>query len=257
MSNPVVERKLNLQEYRQRPLEKARISDLMAIVPKGRQSVLEIGARDGHLSRLLTQYFPSVTALDLQKPSFNIAGVTPVQGDVTALHYPDNSFDVVFCTEVLEHIPRRLLGSACQELARVARYEIVVGVPYRQDIRVGRTQCLSCGKANPPWGHVNSFDEARLRELFPGLAVASTTFVGTRKEGTNFLATFLMDLGGNPWGTYEQEESCIHCGKKLIRPAERSILRKAFAAAGHRLERAHHHFLTPTRNWIHLVFSKM
>ena len=256
MSKSVVDRKLNLQEYRERPLEKARISDLMAVVPKGRQSVLEIGARDGHLSRLLTRHFPSVTALDLEKPSFSIAGVTPVQGDVTALQYPDNSFDVVFCTEVLEHIPRRLLGSACREIARVSRYEIVIGVPYRQDIRVGRTRCPSCGRANPPWGHVNRFDEARLRELFPGLAVASTTFVGTRKEGTNFLAAFLMDLGGNPWGTYEQEEPCIHCGKRLVRPPEGNMVRKVFAALGYRLERAQHQLLTPTRNWIHVVFSK-
>ena len=41
----------------------------MNIIPKGKDSVLDVGARDGYLSRLLTEHFTSVTALDLEKPS--------------------------------------------------------------------------------------------------------------------------------------------------------------------------------------------
>src|SRR5579885_3129683 len=104
----------DLEEYRARDMEKARTEDLIRLLPKNRRSVLDIGARDGHFSRLMTEIFSEVTALDLQKPSFTIPGVETVAGDVTALAFPNESFDCVFCAEVLEHVPD--IDRACQEM---------------------------------------------------------------------------------------------------------------------------------------------
>src|SRR5580658_5701608 len=124
-------------------------------MPLGRTSILEIGARDGYHSRPLTERFAEVTALDLEKPTFEFPGVITVAGDATKLQFADSSFDCVLCAEVLEHIPA--LEQACRELARVVRHELIIGVPFRQDTRSGRTTCRNCGKTNPPWAHVNSF----------------------------------------------------------------------------------------------------
>src|SRR5579884_1090454 len=157
----------NLQEYRASESEKARTADLLRILPKNRSTVLEIGARDGFFSKLLTKYFASVTALDLKKPDFSYPNVTTVSGDVTNLAFSDNAFDCIFCTEVLEHVPD--VEKACREIIRVARHDIIIGVPFKQDIRIGRTTCNRCGMINPPWGHVHSFNEERLLDLFSGL----------------------------------------------------------------------------------------
>jgi hypothetical protein len=86
----------------------------------------------------------------------------------------------------------------------VAKHEIIIGVPFRQDTRIGRTTCLSCGHRNPPWGHVNSFDERRLASLFPRCHIVSKSFVGINRGATNAVAAFLMDLAGNPWETYKR-----------------------------------------------------
>jgi 2-polyprenyl-3-methyl-5-hydroxy-6-metoxy-1,4-benzoquinol methylase len=244
----------NLEAYRASDSEKRRTDDLIRLLPRGRKSVLDIGARDGHFSKILTQYFESVTALDLEKPSFTYPGVVTVKGDVTRLQFPSNSFDCVFCTEVLEHVPA--LQQACAEILRVARHEIVIGVPFRQDIRVGRTTCRNCGKTNPPWGHVNSFDEKRLRGLFPGSTVVSKSFVGTSNAATNALATSLMDLAGNPWGTYQQGESCIHCGAKLLPPAHRSVASRICSTVALKMNRIQTALTRPHANWMHIVLLK-
>ena len=154
--------------------------------------MLDVGARDGHFSKILKEFFPSVTATDLQLPAFDVPGIVKLAGDVTKLQFANNSFDCVFCAEVLEHVPQ--IHQACSELARVARHEIVVGVPYKQDIRVGSTTCSAFGLQNPPWGHVNSFDEKRLMRLFAGLKPISTSFVGSNRERTNILSMALMDV---------------------------------------------------------------
>src|SRR5437016_14004905 len=93
-----------LEKYRESETEKDRTEDILRILPKGRISVLDVGARDGHFSRLFTKYFDTVTALDLERPSFEYPGVITVAGDVTDLQFNDNAFDCVFGAELLEHV---------------------------------------------------------------------------------------------------------------------------------------------------------
>lgn len=246
----------HLLHYRQSPSELLRANDLLRLLPSGRGTVLDIGARDGYFSRLLADRYESVTALDLVRPAFEIPRVVPVAGDVTRLEFADNSFDTVFCAEVLEHIPN--VEEACRELARVARYEVVIGVPFRQDTRVDRTTCRSCNRTNPPWGHVNAFDEERLFALFPTLEVAAKSFVGTNKAATNSISTALMDWAGNPWGSYAQDEPCVHCGAKLVAPGpNRSPLSRLCSASAVALNRLQLSLFVETHaNWIHVVFHK-
>jgi hypothetical protein len=247
---------INYAKYRQSPLEQARIADLLRILPVWRSTLLEIGARDGFISSLLAEHFARVTALDVVMPHIEDSRVIPVQSDATRLAFRDNSFDVVCCLEVLEHINPLLLSVACREIARVARHAVIIGVPYLQDLRIGRTTCANCGCVNPPWGHQNSFDESNLERLFGSLRPTSTTYVGQTKERSHALAAWLMNLGGNPWGTYSQEECCVECQQTLAPPSHQILWRRGCAAAAHRLNQLMIAAAKPRPLWIHYVFEK-
>ncbi len=249
---------MDLKHYRASESEQKRTQDLMRLIsllPKGK-SVLDIGARDGHFSVLLTEHYENVTALDLEKPLITHPKIHCVQGNITQLNCSDNAFDLVFCAEVLEHIPSHLLQKACAEIGRVSNEYLLIGVPYKQDIRVGRTTCYSCGKKNPPWGHVNRFDTDKLQRLFPAFHLHEVSFVGETDMQTNFLSAFLMDLAGNPYGTYEQEETCIQCGEKLKTPPERSLLQKIYTKLAFYIQSIQKPFCKAHPNWIHLVFRR-
>jgi SAM-dependent methyltransferase len=236
--------------------EQARIRALFDLIPPGGQRALDVGARDGYLSARLAGLFPSVTAVDLETPARIPPGVAWVRTNATRLPFPDRAFDLVLCSEVLEHIPARHLRAACSELARTARRHLVIGVPFAQDLRSGRTTCAHCGGKNPPYGHVNVFDERNLDGLFPGLRVAKREFVGDGQETTNPISALLYDWAGNPFGTYDQDEACIHCGSKLIAPGRGSLTRRSLAAAALYLQRAQK-ALTPRRpNWMHVLYSR-
>jgi cyclopropane fatty-acyl-phospholipid synthase-like methyltransferase len=247
---------MDLTDYRNSTSEQARISDLMRLAPATGRTALDIGARDGYLSKLLAERFKSVTALDLQMPVIDHPRIACVQGDITALQFPDAGFDLVLCAEVLEHIPPPHLAKACRELARVSGKYVLIGVPYKQDTRLGRTTCVSCGGTNPPWGHVNTFDEHRLAALFPGFVATTQSFVGTSAESTNAVSSWLMNLAGNPYGTYVQEEPCIHCNAALLGPPERQLWQKMatrLAFIGMRIQKP---FIKPHGNWIHLLLTR-
>jgi SAM-dependent methyltransferase len=243
---------VDLNAYRASANERLRTDDLLRLTPERGLAALDVGARDGHFSRLLAQRFERVVALDLNRPSFDLPRVECVAGDVTALPFADGHFDFVLCAEVLEHVPTNCLKMACAELARVCNAKLLIGVPDCQDLRLGRTTCQGCGRVNPPWGHVNRFDESSLRELFDGWRVEQVSRVGLVGEATNALSAWLMDLAGNPYGTYEQEEPCVYCGSALGRPPPRSLGQKLLTKLAF-WARA----LSPASqraNWIHVQF---
>lgn len=243
-------------DWRLTEIEKARVADLMAMLPPQAGTAVDIGARDGFISMALADRGVSVTALDLEQPAIHDPRITCVKGDATALDFADGSFDLVFCAEVLEHIPSVLLETACAELARVARRHLLIGVPYKQDLRLDRSTCSNCGKINPPWGHVNRFDEKRLSELFAGCKIAQTSFVGQTSEVSNFLSTRLMAAAGNPYGTYGQDEPCIHCSAALAAPVARTLADRCLTKAAVLARKAQAPFVTPRPKWIHVLFEK-
>ena len=198
-----------------------RTDDLLKTMPESGIVALDIGARDGHFSILLAERFEKVIALDLTLPEIVHERIQCVEGNAASLEFDDSSIDFTFCAEVLEHLPKAILKGVCSEIEPVTKDQMLIGVPYRQDIRVGRTTCRSCGGKNPPWGHINTFDEARIGALFPSCRIVAISFVGSTSEQTNSVSARLMDFAGNPYGTYMQEEPCIHCGAKLLPPLER------------------------------------
>jgi methyltransferase family protein len=247
---------MDLTEYRASEQEQQRTADIVRLISPFSGRALDIGARDGHFSKLMGESFDEVVALDLQRPEISHPRVNCVSGDVTNLEFADQSFNFILCAEVLEHIPSALLEKACSELERVCGDSLLIGVPFKQDIRIGRTTCYTCGQKNPPWGHVNTFDQTRLESLFPNLVQSETSFVGWNSESTNAVSTFLMDLAGNPYGTYDQDESCIHCEKKLEPPPKRSFLQKALTKSAFYARYANERFTSPHPNWIHVIFKK-
>ena len=235
-------------------LEQMRLDRLMSIMPRRVGTVLEIGARHGAMTRRLAEICRDVTALDLKKPPFQIERVTTVQGDVQRLDFPDNSFECVVCTEVLEHVPD--FAAAAKEIARVASSYVLIGVPYRQDTRAGRMTCIHCGEINPPFGHVNTFDEHSLKGLFAGLHVSSIEYLSQNREHTNFLSTWLQHFARYPYGAYDQEEPCIACGAKLERPNQLSFVRRAAGALGLRIYHLQCQFNRPRATWVLMLFEK-
>src|SRR4051794_3078856 len=96
-----------------------------------RLAILDVGGyyqdADG-MPRLPSQQFlgdQELTVLDL--PACDLPGY--VQGDGTAMTYADSSFDLVISCDTLEHIPPDLRDQFVHELARVARYGMLLICP--------------------------------------------------------------------------------------------------------------------------------
>lgn len=83
--------------------------------------VLEIGCGNGRLSRALAQIFDCVIPIDLQ-PRAYVERLTVA--DARALPFPNETFGLIFSSNVLEHIPQ--IDRAIQEMGRVAKKDAIM-----------------------------------------------------------------------------------------------------------------------------------
>lgn len=91
-----------------------------------------------------------------------------VNGDGTRLPFPDDTFDHIICSEVMEHIPDD--SAAAAELARVLKpgANLAVTVPTWLPEQICWKLSSEYHAPFVPGGHVRIFTEASLRKRFSG-----------------------------------------------------------------------------------------
>ena len=93
-------------------------------------SILDVGCGDGELVKGFLDTGYNAKGIEVNKSWIN--GEYILNGDAYDIKYPDNSFEVVFCIDVLEHLEdsRRALS----EIFRVAKDKVVLCVTSTEDI---------------------------------------------------------------------------------------------------------------------------
>jgi SAM-dependent methyltransferase len=100
----------------------------------GIRSVIEIGGAEGFFIARLKAMFPGITAVNVEvsanalKHGRELFGNNDaLLGDILALPFKDRSFDLVICSEVLEHIED--YRSAIRELERITNKVLLTTTP--------------------------------------------------------------------------------------------------------------------------------
>jgi 2-polyprenyl-3-methyl-5-hydroxy-6-metoxy-1,4-benzoquinol methylase len=129
--NPVVRRLID--RFYDRLLE--------AVEPLAASTILDAGCGEGETLARLGSALPSRTvAVDLSGKAVDFTAkrfptIEVERHSIDDLPFPDHSFDLVLCLEVLEHL--KSPTAALAELARVAGAHVIVSVPHEPWFRAG------------------------------------------------------------------------------------------------------------------------
>jgi len=150
------------------PVERIRVGLVFRVMPRdvGR-AVLDVGCGDGYLcNELVRRGWHGVVGVDLARSRLDYVqsrfpSIRLAQTDIHRLPFKDGQFDLVTCSEVLEHLEDP--EAAFRELARVSRRYVICTTPYREGVQ--QTYCPHCHRTFPPAGHLQSFDEHRFTSM--------------------------------------------------------------------------------------------
>ena len=137
-----------------------------ALVPKATrgQTALDVGCREGIQTRWLEGKGYTVTSIDIQ-PAYGHALVVDVDDP---LPFKANSFDLVWCSEVIEHLRRP--STSIQEMRRVLKPggTMIITTPNSRCwvYRVLGMFGLTPARVQNP-GHKQFFSEADIRAMIP------------------------------------------------------------------------------------------
>jgi len=131
-------------------------------------NAIDIGCGEGYLLfRLSERKKERLYGLDLSEGRINttkkyVPSASLLRGDVLSLPFPDNSFDIVFCSELLEHITD--YKKVVDELIRISKRSIIITVP--NELPLVSVMCPKCKTKHFLDGHVNFFTEHNLKAIF-------------------------------------------------------------------------------------------
>lgn len=146
-----------------------RVGETVEAVPEGLKTVLDAGCGNGWLCNRLDGRY-DVVALDYVSEALRYVRVPKLRGDLRRLPFADRSFDLVLCSEVLEHLDGSMFHKVLHELVRVARKYVVVTVPNNEGLSMNFYRCPVCRARFSPAGHLRAFGKDTARKLFDKVA---------------------------------------------------------------------------------------
>lgn len=179
---------------------------------RGRSAALEIGPGSGIYMPLLTRLFERVSVSDVEDAYLDAArsaapagaSVTFVTDDITRSRLPAGAFDVVLCTEVIEHVAdspaalagiRRVLKPGGRLVLSTPQRWSTLEVCARVAFLPGVIQLVRLVYREPvlPTGHINLLTEQEARHQ-----VEAAGFAVEEAAKTGLYVPILAEGGGEP-----------------------------------------------------------
>jgi len=136
-------------------------------------TALDVGCGDGYWSKRIQQIGYNVSSIDQERTYPNIDSSQRYENMVPAdlnrsLPYKDNSFDLVWCTEVIEHLSN--YKQTIHEIERILKPNGIYIITTPNSFFWLHYLLKIFGISNKEWqnkGHVNFFRLSDIRYIFP------------------------------------------------------------------------------------------
>lgn len=190
------------------------VGQFLHMIPEGTETVLDVGCGDGAITNELAKSF-AVTGVDTSAAALEHVQAPTIQADATALPFGDRSFDLVVCSEMLEHLEKPAYRRAVSELTRVADSHLLISVPYREQLGLRELRCPRCGWRGHVWGHRQSFTVDSLLHDLSGFQPLDLRIFGAlqRPAPPGWLLWISHNVFGAFWTvSHAQLPLCESCG---------------------------------------------
>ncbi len=211
---------------------KKKIQLIEEMFPSDIQTVLDVGCGDGAITNALASSW-RITAIDLSEQAVKhlVSDVHGYVGSSSALPFGDEDFDLVFTSELLEHLKSPVLSKTIAELKRVSRNYVFISVPNDEKLRRRYTKCLNCLSEYHLYLHYHSFDIQKIKEMFPEYEVLKRVECGVMEPPSSNTISYVKNKIGRMYAYVDSVDLiCPSCGATLVKKP-RNLFQRAFNLA--------------------------
>ena len=169
---------------------KGKIEKVVEFIPEGVTTIADIGCGNGVITNILGQQF-EVTAVDRSAAALEFVETQKVQASADNIPLPDNSFDLVFSSEMLEHLEDEVLKGTIAEMKRLSKKYIFITVPNDENPDKLSIQCPECKFIYNRPNHLRSFKLDSFKTLFAEYKTIRSLAFGNR---TRYYSPNLLKL---------------------------------------------------------------
>jgi SAM-dependent methyltransferase len=206
---------------------RAKVPLILEKIPDDVNSIIDVGCGSGEI----TNQFPEemkVLGVDISEEA--LKHVTRDKICCSCDDIPeagDQEYDMVFSSELIEHLPLGLMENTMAEFKRISAKYIFISVPNREQLDYYYIKCPSCSTVFHAYGHLNSFTVERISGLLgKEFTLLWDTTLGKKVKEYN---PFLLRLRHSLAGKYLQPSQytiCPHCGNKEYPEHKGNLLSK-------------------------------
>ena len=178
MDSEVIYEKFNWEQLN-RSLLNNKIDKIIETIPKDVENIIDIGCGNGVITNALSRKY-DVTGVDRSEKALSFVNANKIKASCDNIPLPEKSFDLVFSSELLEHLEDSVFEKTVNELKRLSRKYIYITVPNNENPDKSAVKCPDCGYIYNRANHLRRFSVTDFETLFPEYNIIRSFVYGKR-----------------------------------------------------------------------------
>jgi len=208
-----------------------KISQIFNNIPPYVTNIIDIGCGNGVITNELSKKY-DVTAVDRSQAALKFVNTKILNSSSDNIPLEDDKFDMIFSSELLEHLTLDVLKGTISEFKRLSKKYIFITVPNDENPDKLSIACPKCNyKYNSP-NHLRSFNTKNLSSLFPEYKMINTFTFGKKIRYYNkYILKLKTSISpSKSWIPYywmpkeKRETTCPSCETTFINPYKFNLL---------------------------------
>lgn len=180
-------------------------------IPQDVKSILDVGCGNGIITNVLSQHY-QVQGADMSAAALKQVTCPSVQCSSDSIPVATESVDMVFSSQLLEHLTDHQLAGTINEFKRIARKYVLITVPNQEFLKICEAKCPRCNHVFNTDGHYQSFDKRRLEQLFADeFELVHHDVGGNYHRGYNSILMNIKQVYGNRYFNPVRYTMCPNC----------------------------------------------
>ncbi|HBH50013.1 MAG TPA: hypothetical protein DDX98_15315, partial [Bacteroidales bacterium] len=207
---------------------KKKLPFIFSKIPYDVQSILDVGCGNGEITNNFPEKY-EVTGVDNSKEALEFVTKEKILCSADSIKVEDRSYDMVFSSELIEHLPSDIMRGSMMEFKRIARKYLFISVPNDEQLEKCLVFCPNCKTKFHAYGHLHAFTPKYLKELVgDDFVLIWHDTLGKKVKRYNDLLLKLRHRIAKIYFAPNEYTVCPNCNHKSFDPIKGNMLSKLF-----------------------------